>query len=231
MVEAFNQAAPDLSNPAVFATRVRLWLRNHKGLIDAWQIYCDDRRGSPAPYLDGCDVGFFDGISKDYHRHKSKVAACTDYIYREANWVLNRKMSRLWPTPIRARFVRPDAFEAAVSESFRFLVEGYGYRPIAEKYRVTYSSSDLSIVVAYDDFDGSLATILEGVVGGRHPRAGLSCLYVAAKLGPAQRIKEIARTDHSLQLAVKSQASALRQLLPILAGSAKDALMLECHGR
>ena len=68
------------------------------------------------------------------------------------------------------------------------------------------------------------------VVGERNPRANLICLYVEAGLGPAQEIREVARSAKLLGPVLESQALALRALLPELRGPRAVDLLLGCHG-
>jgi hypothetical protein len=44
-------------------------------------------------------------------------------------------------------------------------------------------------------------------------------------------LHEIARSGHSMNLALQSQASVLRELLPLLSQAEASALLLKCHGR
>jgi hypothetical protein len=93
--QLFEQAAPDLSDPR-FEWLVRERLRNDPALIDAWQNYSYDKRGSPSPYLDRNRVGFFEVVGEQpthsaVRNHKNPVDACADFIHREAAWVLERR--------------------------------------------------------------------------------------------------------------------------------------------
>jgi len=59
--------------------------------IEAWQRYSSGKRGSPSPYLDGLEVGFYDAGKRHVTRHAAKAVACADFISREAAWVLERR--------------------------------------------------------------------------------------------------------------------------------------------
>lgn len=93
--DLFVRAAPDLHD-ARFTEMVHRRLSADPGLVGAWQNYSYDKRGAPSPYVDGLEVGFLDiangkPVARDIRRHAEKVAACTDFIYREAAWVLERR--------------------------------------------------------------------------------------------------------------------------------------------
>jgi hypothetical protein len=51
-------------------------------------MYSRDKRGSPSPYLDEHEVGFFDGARWDVKHHAETLDACADLILRESAWVL-----------------------------------------------------------------------------------------------------------------------------------------------
>jgi hypothetical protein len=129
-----------------------------------------------------------------------------------------------------SRYVPPGEFRQRARRAFAFLV-GEGFVATSEDdYRLAFVSSDYLVEIAYDERNGRLITLVEAYVGERTPRASLECLYVAAGLAPAQRVRQIARTLHSLDRAVESQSSALRELLPVLVGPGGQALLLGCHG-
>jgi hypothetical protein len=89
--ELFERAAPDLSEPDHFAAVVRQKLLSDPELVEAWQAYSWDKRSSPSPYMDGTEVGFFDGERRQVIKHQDRTEACADFIYRESVWVLQRK--------------------------------------------------------------------------------------------------------------------------------------------
>lgn len=129
------------------------------------------------------------------------------------------------------KFFDPPSFHERCTPRFAFLADLGFAGPYVEGYRVLFVSGQHSVEVHFDDADGRVVTIVEGAVGHRNPRAGLICLYVAAGLGPAQHIREIGRTSSTLDSALKSQADALRRLLPVLEGDAGEPLLIHCNGR
>jgi hypothetical protein len=131
-----------------------------------------------------------------------------------------------------AKYVKSETFVREACERFAFLVDAHGFvGPVAEDYRLLYTSAAFSVEVLYDDRDGRVITIVDATVGRRNPRAGLQCLYVEAGLGPAQQVRDIVRTERSLESALSSQASALDRLVPVLGGDKGSTLLLACNGR
>lgn len=131
-----------------------------------------------------------------------------------------------------AKYVKPETFVREACEHFAFLVGVHGFvGPVVDDYRLLYTSASFSVEVHYDDRDGRVITIVDATVGRRNPRAGLQCLYVESGLGPAQRVRDIARSERSLKSALESQASALDTLVPVLGGDKGPTLLLACNGR
>lgn len=79
-----------MSDTSELLSQLRGRLRGDPDLIDAWQQYSWDKRGSPSPYLDRLEVGFYDAGYHDVRTHEDAVDACADFIHREALWVLQR---------------------------------------------------------------------------------------------------------------------------------------------
>ena len=128
------------------------------------------------------------------------------------------------------RYVSATDFLSEAAHEFDFLIaEGFLPGP-SENHCLRYTSSAFAIEVFYDDRDGRVITLVDGYVA-ECPRAGLICLFVEAGLGPAQRIREIARSKKTLRSALQSQAAALRELLPELTGPRASDLLWECRGR
>jgi hypothetical protein len=125
----------------------------------------------------------------------------------------------------------PDDFSEAARRHFEPLSDQGFVAASVEGYRLAWTSGELAIEVLYDERDRQVLTVVDGFVGERNPRAGLSCLYVESGLGPAQKIHSVARSQRLLERALASQAEALQELLPILTGPRGHALLLSCHGR
>jgi hypothetical protein len=124
-----------------------------------------------------------------------------------------------------------ETFDRCVSEEFAFLTSGLKFSESEGQPGVAvFNSRAISIKVALDPRDGVL-TILTGRVGEHTYRAELSCLYVAAGLGPAQDVRRSATSTHTLAKSLASQATVLRKLLPSLTDPRREELLRQCHGR
>jgi hypothetical protein len=130
-----------------------------------------------------------------------------------------------------AKYIDTDDFVTDAAREFDFLISR-GFVPGSSgDHRLLYASGDFAIEVLYDDRDGRVVTLVAAHVGDRNPRASLICLFVEAGLGPAQSVREICRTRKMLRPVLRSQAAALRDLLPKLTGPHAENLLLECNGR
>jgi hypothetical protein len=127
------------------------------------------------------------------------------------------------------------AFVAETRRRFAFLT-GQGFAEVASadtlvRYGRGGQPSALDVAIRYDDWDGRVITHVAMAVEGWTANAELSCLYVAAGLGPAQHIRDIVRSPRLLPVVLDTHAEALRRLLPVLVGERGRALVRECHGR
>lgn len=87
----FEANAPNLDDLESLRGAVREVLESDPLLVDAWQTYSYDKRSSPSPYLDGTQVGFFDTDTgrSGVDTYDDPLAACAEFICREAAWVLS----------------------------------------------------------------------------------------------------------------------------------------------
>lgn len=123
-------------------------------------------------------------------------------------------------------------FQLLIDELYGFLLEEADFvGPEREPGSASYFTTGLSVWIFIDPREGTLGTVVRGMVGERYCRAGLSCLYVQAGLGPAQHLHHTARTGHSLRKALESQSLALRKVLPLMHGEERDRLLTACHAR
>jgi len=87
----FERAAPDLSDVDALRAELRAEFESDPQLVERWQTYCSDRRGSPAPAMKACKVWHYGEGATDEVVHDDRASACADYVIREAVWVLERR--------------------------------------------------------------------------------------------------------------------------------------------
>ena len=85
-------ASPDPADPQRLIELVSGYLDRRRKLLKTWQTYPYDKRSSSSPYLDGTEVGFFSDECPNVRRDEISLNACLDFIYREANWILERQV-------------------------------------------------------------------------------------------------------------------------------------------
>lgn len=130
-----------------------------------------------------------------------------------------------------ARYIDSPTFLRVANAEFAFLLEEEFVRSFSLDFRVAYQSAWLGIEILYDERDGRVSTIVDATVGERNPHASLTCLFVTAGLGPAQRVRDIARSHKILPSVLATHSAAIRAVMPILRGPLRDSLLIECHGR
>ena len=124
-----------------------------------------------------------------------------------------------------------DWFNEQAPAAFAFLHAEFGMAgPIVSDDAIAFESPDFTISIGLDWRDG-ICVNFAASAGERKFRASMDCLYVQSNLGPAQSIKSTARTSHTLQQSLASNAVALRKLLPMLRTEDRSSLFAACHGR
>jgi len=124
-----------------------------------------------------------------------------------------------------------DLFNELAPPAFAFLCSEFGMiGPTKGNDSVLFDSPDFSIAIGLDGRDG-IRVDFAARIASREYRASLACLYVESGLGPAQAVRTTARSSHTLQQSLASNAAALRELLPRLNGDRRIALLAACHGR
>ncbi|MFC5177752.1 hypothetical protein [Nocardioides taihuensis] len=86
-VEMFEVARSHLHDPD-FEDRVCEHPAAEPSLVDQWETFSGDNRGSPASYFDGTIVGRYDGGRRDVVVHRYRVTAAADFIHRRAVEIL-----------------------------------------------------------------------------------------------------------------------------------------------
>lgn len=89
--QLFENAAPDLNDAGKTQELVYDCIVLRPELVQQWQQYSWDIRGTPNHYMDGVEVGFYDAGYRDVVRHSDVQSACADFIVRTAAWVLERR--------------------------------------------------------------------------------------------------------------------------------------------
>jgi hypothetical protein len=89
--QTFQSASPDLSDPSALMAQIRAHLATRPELVQSWQQYSWDIRGTPNHYMEDVEVGFYDAGHRDVVRHPDEFSACADFICRTAAWVLERR--------------------------------------------------------------------------------------------------------------------------------------------
>jgi hypothetical protein len=91
--QLFEPARAHLAERDAFLAAVAKRLHEQPDLIDAWQGYSEDKRGTgPFLRLSTLEVGVYEAYAglHDVHHFANRVDACAEFIYREACSVLRR---------------------------------------------------------------------------------------------------------------------------------------------
>ena len=81
--QLFDEASPPGLTDEELAGKIAARLRGERSLVKDWQTYSYDKRTNASPYLDGLEVGEFDGERRDVRCYDDPVDACADFIVRE----------------------------------------------------------------------------------------------------------------------------------------------------
>jgi hypothetical protein len=65
-------------------------LRENPALIELWETWGADQRWTPSVYVDGTEVGWFDGVRRNVQIHPDRGASTADFIQRLAAWLSRR---------------------------------------------------------------------------------------------------------------------------------------------
>lgn len=124
-------------------------------------------------------------------------------------------------------------FRESVLEHFDFLVSEFGFvGPELHRFGAFFYAPEISIeLVPYNDSGAFVETFATGMVGERHLRAELSCMYLRAGLGPGPGGPWPNGRPAGVPKSFSRQAAALRDLLPLFRGPERDQILSLCHGR
>jgi hypothetical protein len=67
-------------------------LRESTDLIQLWATFSADQRHTPSAYVEGTEVGWFDGVPRNVRIHPDQGAAVADFIRRLAAWWSRREV-------------------------------------------------------------------------------------------------------------------------------------------
>lgn len=91
VVAEMKAAAPRFSEVG-FEAAVAESLRRRDALTEQWQVWSGDQRWTPSAYLDGTEVGWFDGARRLVRQHQDQASAAADFIHRLCVWVHERRI-------------------------------------------------------------------------------------------------------------------------------------------
>jgi hypothetical protein len=66
-------------------------LRDNPALIERWEAWSSDQRWTPSVYVEGTEVGWFEGERRNVRSHPDRAAAVADFIERLAAWLARRE--------------------------------------------------------------------------------------------------------------------------------------------
>jgi hypothetical protein len=115
--------------------------------------------------------------------------------------------------------MREKEFFPQVRLHFDYLVDEFDFEhESSSEWRVHYSSVNLHVAVWYLPPDRATITQVWIPPHEPPPSVDLDDVYVAAGLGPAQDVRTSAQTRHAMNESLRSQADALRAVIPLLRG-------------
>jgi len=86
-------AAAEFARPG-FEQALATHLRANPELVEAWATWSADQRWSPSAYVEGTEVGWYDGGRHDVRRHPDRAAAAADFIHRTSVWLAYERVVR-----------------------------------------------------------------------------------------------------------------------------------------
>lgn len=67
-------------------------LCENPALIELWEAWSGDQRWTPSVYVEGTEVGWFDGVRRNVRIHPDRGTAVADFIQRLAAWLSRREV-------------------------------------------------------------------------------------------------------------------------------------------
>lgn len=79
------------SDDPSFERNVAQVLESSPELVAMWATWSGDQRWTPAVYLEGNEVGWYDGARRNVKVHPDTASAAADFIHRLAAWLARRE--------------------------------------------------------------------------------------------------------------------------------------------
>jgi hypothetical protein len=80
------------SDDPSFERSVAQALQSSPELVALWATWSGDQRWTPSPYLEGNEVGWYDGARRNLKVHPDTASAAADFIHRLAAWLARREI-------------------------------------------------------------------------------------------------------------------------------------------
>ena len=80
------------SDDPSFERSVAEVLRSSSELVALWATWSSDQRWTPSAYMEGNEVGWFDGARRNVKEHPDTASAAADFIHRLAAWLARREI-------------------------------------------------------------------------------------------------------------------------------------------
>lgn len=75
-----------------FERSVAQVLQSSPELVALWATWSGDQRWTPSAYLEGNEVGWYDGALRNLKVHPDTASAAADFIHRLAAWLARREI-------------------------------------------------------------------------------------------------------------------------------------------
>jgi hypothetical protein len=80
------------SDDVFFERSVAHVLQSSPELVAMWAAWSGDQRWTPSAYLEGNEVGWYDGARRNVKVHPDTASAAADFIHRLAAWLARREI-------------------------------------------------------------------------------------------------------------------------------------------
>lgn len=80
-VPMLRQADQHFDSDGAFEVNLAQILRADSALVDQWETWSTDQRWTPSAYIEGTEVGWFDGARRHVQVHPDRASAAADLIH------------------------------------------------------------------------------------------------------------------------------------------------------